>query len=139
MAKEPVLKVNHLLTQFQTEAGFVNAVNDVSFEIEEGQTVCLVGESGCGKSATAMSIMGLIDYTAGSTVKGEVMFDGKDLLKIGKGDLRRARGNDLAMIFQEPMSSLNPVLTIGEQITEPLIEHELLTKKQAKKKGARIN
>lgn len=134
MASESILQVNHLLTQFHSENGTVNAVNDVSFKIKEGQTVCLVGESGCGKSATAMSIMGLIDPTSGQVSDGEVIFKGKDLLKMKKADLRRARGNDFAMIFQEPMSSLNPVLTIGEQITEPLMEHEAITKKEAKKR-----
>lgn len=135
MAKKTILQVNHLLTQFHSESGVVNAVNDVSFEIKEGQTVCLVGESGCGKSATAHSIMGLIDPAAGRVSNGEVLFQDKDLLKMKKADLRRVRGNQFAMIFQEPMSSLNPVLTIGEQITEPLMEHELITKKEARKKA----
>ncbi|WP_413375145.1 ABC transporter ATP-binding protein [Alkalihalobacillus sp. 1P02AB] len=135
MNNQPLLKVNNLLTQFGTEGGVVNAVNDISFEIKQGQTVCLVGESGCGKSATAMSIMGLIEPSSGGVAGGEIFFEGKDLLKMSKGDLRRARGNNLSMIFQEPMSSLNPVLTIGEQITEPLREHELLSKKEAKKRA----
>lgn len=138
MANKTILQVNHLLTQFHAENGVVNAVNDVSFEIKEGQTVCLVGESGCGKSATALSVMGLIDPAAGQVSGGEVLFQGKDLLKMKKGDLRRARGNEFAMIFQEPMSSLNPVLTIGEQITEPLMEHELITKKEARKKALEL-
>src|SRR5699024_7055269 len=98
MVSKPILEVNHLLTQFHSENGAVNAVNDVSFEIKEGQTVCLVGESGCGKSATALSIMGLIDSAAGE-ISGEVLFQGKDLLKMKKGDLRRTRGNDFSMIF----------------------------------------
>ncbi|MBP1916531.1 peptide/nickel transport system ATP-binding protein [Lederbergia galactosidilyticus] len=138
MAEGSILQVNHLLTQFQTEAGKVNAVNDVSFEIKEGQTVCLVGESGCGKSATAMSIMGLIDHTSGAKCEGEIIFEGKDLLKMKMSDLRRLRGNDFAMIFQEPMTSLNPVLTIGEQIIEPLMEHTLISKKQAKQKAIEL-
>lgn len=138
MANKTILQVNNLLTQFHSENGVVNAVNDVSFEIKEGQTVCLVGESGCGKSATALSIMGLIDPASGQVSKGEVLFQDKDLLKMKKADLRRARGNEFAMIFQEPMSSLNPVLTIGEQITEPLMEHELITKKEAKKKALEL-
>lgn len=138
MSNEPILQVNHLLTQFHTDAGNVKAVNDVSFEIKNGQTVCLVGESGCGKSATAMSIMGLIDPASGEVSSGEIIFEGKDLLKMKKGDLRRARGNDFAMIFQEPMTSLNPVLTIGEQIIEPLMEHKALSKKQAKEKAIEL-
>src|SRR5690625_123470 len=138
MVSKPILEVNHLLTQFHSENGAVNAVNDVSFEIKEGQTVCLVGESGCGKSATAMSIMGLIDDSSGVMRDGEVIFEGKDLLTMKKGDLRRLRGKDFSMIFQEPMTSLNPVLTIGEQIIEPLIEHELINKKQAKKRALEL-
>ncbi len=144
MAEGSILQVNHLLTQFQTEAGKVNAVNDVSFEIKEGQTVCLVGESGCGKSATAMSIMGLIDHTSESithrvrNVKEKLYLKEKILLKMKKSDLRRLRGNDFAMIFQEPMTSLNPVLTIGEQIIEPLMEHTLISKKQAKQKAIEL-
>src|SRR5699024_4278903 len=130
MAQKPILEVNHLLTQFHSENGVVNAVNDVSFEIKEGQTVCLVGESGCGKSATALSIMGLIDPAAGEISGGEVRFQGKDILKMKKCDLRRTLGNDFSMIFQEPMSSLNPVLTIGEQLLEPLMEHKVITKKE---------
>ena len=138
MIKEPILQINQLLTQFHSDGGEVNAVNYVSFEIREGQTVCLVGESGCGKSATAMSIMGLIDPSSGQVSDGEVLFEGKDLLKMKKGDLRRLRGKNFAMIFQEPMSSLNPVLTIGEQITESIMEHELLSKKQAKQRALEL-
>ncbi|KMK75342.1 hypothetical protein AB990_15915 [Alkalihalobacillus pseudalcaliphilus] len=136
--EKSLLEVKNLLTQFTSESGIVNAVNDVSFQIKEGQTVCIVGESGCGKSATAMSIMGLIEPTSGGVTGGEILFEGHDLLKMSKGDLRRLRGNDLSMIFQEPMSSLNPVLTIGEQITEPLREHELLSKKEAKRKAIEL-
>lgn len=138
MSSEPILQVKNLVTQFHSEAGSVNAVNDVSFEIKKGQTVCLVGESGCGKSATAMSIMGLIDSASGGVKSGEIIFEGKDLLKMSKGDMRRARGNDFAMIFQEPMTSLNPVLTIGEQIIEPIMEHKMVSKKQAKEKALEL-
>src|SRR5690625_4824721 len=136
--QETILEVNHLLTEFHTEEGAVRAVNDISFKIKEGQTVCLVGESGCGKSATAMSIMGLIDSSSGKVSGGEVIFEGQNLLTMKKGDLRRLRGNDFAMIFQEPMTSLNPVLTIGEQIIEPLMEHEIITKRQAKKRALEL-
>lgn len=138
MVKQPMLQVNQLLTQFYSENGKVNAVNRVSFELYEGQTVCLVGESGCGKSATAMSIMGLIDPSSGQVSNGEIRFEGQDLLNMKKGDLRRLRGKDFSMIFQEPMSSLNPVLTIGQQIIEPIIEHELISKKEAKKKALEL-
>lgn len=135
MATKSILEVRNISTHFFTENGVVEAVNNVSFHIPEGQTVCIVGESGCGKSVTAMSIMGLIADPPGKIVNGEVWFEGKDLVKASKKEMRRMRGNDISMIFQEPMSSLNPVLTIGEQIIEPLQEHKLLTKKQAKKQA----
>lgn len=130
-----ILEVKNLKTEFSSEEGIVEAVNGVSFSIPKGKTVCIVGESGCGKSVTAMSIMGLISTPPGRIVGGEIFFEGKDLLKIPRKKMRRIRGNELAMIFQEPMSSLNPVLTIGEQLMEPLIEHLLLTKKQAKERA----
>lgn len=135
MVEESILDVRNLSTHFFTENGVVEAVNHVNFHIPEGQTVCIVGESGCGKSVTAMSIMGLIADPPGKIVNGEVWFEGEDLVKASKKEMRRMRGNDMSMIFQEPMSSLNPVLTIGEQIIEPLQEHQLLTKKQAKKQA----
>ncbi|KYG91019.1 ABC transporter ATP-binding protein [Metasolibacillus sp. FSL K6-0083] len=133
-----VLDVKNLLTQYYTGDGVINAVHDVSFSIPKGQTVCLVGESGCGKSAVAMSIMGLIDAGSGGIKDGEILFEGKDLLKMKKHELRQLRGNDISMIFQEPMTSLNPVLTIGGQIIEPLMEHELISKKEAKKRALEL-
>ncbi|MEC1180234.1 ABC transporter ATP-binding protein [Metasolibacillus meyeri] len=133
-----VLDVKNLLTQYYTGDGVISAVNDVSFSIPKGQTVCLVGESGCGKSAVAMSIMGLIDAGSGGVKSGEILFEGKDLLKMKKHELRQLRGNDMSMIFQEPMTSLNPVLTIGGQIMEPLMEHELISKKEAKKRALEL-
>ncbi|MCG5103680.1 ABC transporter ATP-binding protein [Oceanobacillus alkalisoli] len=138
MSDNTILDVKKLSTHFFTENGVVKAVNDVSFSVSEGQTVCIVGESGCGKSVTAMSIMGLIEDPPGKIVDGEILFQDKDLIHASKKDLRRLRGNDISMIFQEPMSSLNPVLTIGEQITEPLFEHRLLTKKQAKQEAIKL-
>ena len=138
MGKQPILKINELITQFYSGNGNVNAVNRVSFEIHEGQTVCLVGESGCGKSATALSIMDLIDPSAGQVSDGEILFEGQNLLTMKKSDLRRLRGKDFSMIFQEPMSALNPVLTIGEQLIEPIMEHELVSKKEAKKKALEL-
>lgn len=135
--EEALLRVDNLSTQFTTESGIVKAVNDISFEVLKGQTVCIVGESGCGKSATAMSIMGLHDAAA-TEVDGSVYFEGKDLLNMKKNAFRMIRGNDLAMIFQEPMTSLNPILTIGEQLMEPLREHQLLTKKEAKKRAIEL-
>lgn len=93
-----LLKINNLSTHFHTEAGPIKAVNDVSFRIGEGETVCIVGESGCGKSITAMSVMGLVEGPNGRVVNGQILFDGKDLLQIGKEELRRIRGNDISII-----------------------------------------
>ncbi|WP_040206189.1 ABC transporter ATP-binding protein [Neobacillus jeddahensis] len=131
---EMLLEVNHLQTHFYTENGVVKAVNDVSFAIREGETVCIVGESGCGKSITALSLMQLIPEN-GKVEAGEIHFAGQDLLRLSKKDIRRLRGNEIGMIFQEPMTSLNPVFTIGEQMIEPLQEHLLLSKKDAYKKA----
>ena len=127
---ETILKVKNLKTYFKTEDNVVKAVDDVSFEIKNGQTVCIVGESGCGKSVTALSILGLIS-DPGNIEGGEVLFNGKDLIKAKKKEMSHIRGNELSMIFQEPMSSLNPLMTIGKQITEPLMEHKKLNKIEA--------
>ncbi|MDK8182976.1 ABC transporter ATP-binding protein [Paenibacillus sp. UMB4589-SE434] len=136
--KNNVIEIDHLSTYFYTEEGAVKAVNDVSLRIREGETVCIVGESGCGKSVTAMSIMGLVEEPSGKVVDGRIHFEGRDLLSIDKNELRQIRGNDIAMIFQEPMSSLNPVLTIGTQIMEPLMEHQKLSKKEARKRAIEL-
>ena len=125
-----LLEVKNLQTQFPTRGGLVKAVNDVSFYINEGELLGLVGESGCGKSITALSIMGLI-APPGKVVGGEVRFKGEDLLKASENRLRELRGNDVAMIFQDPMTSLNPVYTVGEQIAEALRLHRKLDKKAA--------
>jgi oligopeptide/dipeptide ABC transporter ATP-binding protein len=125
-----LLEVNNLETHFPTRAGLVKAVNDVSFYIDEGELLGLVGESGCGKSITALSIMKLISepgYIAG----GEIKFKGEDLRQASAERMREIRGNDIAMIFQDPMTSLNPVFTVGEQIAEALRLHRNLNKKQA--------
>lgn len=110
----------------------MTAVDHVSFQVREGETVCIVGESGCGKSVTAMSVMGLVEAPGGQVNGGQIDFAGEDLLRLDKNTLRAIRGNEIAMIFQEPMSSLNPVMKIGEQIMEPLMVHLKLTKKQAR-------
>lgn len=133
---EPLLDVKHLKAYFQSEDGLVKAVDGVNFTVYQGETVCIVGESGCGKSVTAMSIMGLLPDS--SKVQGEINLDGKDLTKLSKGNMRRIRGNELSMIFQEPITSLNPVMTIGEQITEILLEHQAISKKQAVKKSLEL-
>jgi len=118
-----LLEVKNLQTQFLTSAGVVRAVDGVSYDINEGETVALVGESGCGKSVSALSIMRLVAEPAGRIVGGEILFKGRDLLKLTEEEMRDVRGRDIAMVFQEPMTSLNPVLTIGRQLTEGLEIH----------------
>ncbi|MBO1581780.1 ABC transporter ATP-binding protein [Bacillus sp. XF8] len=132
-----VVELKDLQTHFQTEEGTVKAVNHVSFSVREGETVCVVGESGCGKSVTALSIMGLI-AESGGIVGGDILYEGQSLLGMKEKELRSLRGNDIAMIFQEPMTSLNPVFTVGEQIVETLREHELLSKNEAYKKAIEL-
>jgi oligopeptide transport system ATP-binding protein len=123
-SKPPLLEVNDLRTQFFTQDGVVKAVNGVSFVLHEGEALGLVGESGCGKSVSALSLMRLIPNPPGRIVGGQVLFDGRDLLRIKEDDMRKVRGNDMAMIFQDPMTSLNPVLTVGRQIGEALELHK---------------
>jgi ABC-type dipeptide/oligopeptide/nickel transport system ATPase component len=125
-----LLEVNNLQTHFPTRAGVVKAVNDVSFYIDEGELLGLVGESGCGKSITALSVMRLI-APPGKIVGGSIKFKGEELLTASGERMREIRGNDIAMIFQDPMTSLNPVFTVGEQIAEALRLHRNLNKKQA--------
>ncbi|KWX88491.1 peptide ABC transporter ATPase [Paenibacillus riograndensis] len=127
-----LMKIEGLSTVFHTEEGKVTAVDKVSFQVREGETVCIVGESGCGKSVTAMSIMGLVEAPGGQGNGGRIKFAGEDWRRLEKDTLRAIRGNEIAMIFQEPMSSLNPVMKIGEQIMEPLMVHLKLSKKQAR-------
>jgi oligopeptide/dipeptide ABC transporter ATP-binding protein len=134
-ASAPVLQVRNLKTYFFTRAGVVYAVDDVSFEVGEGETVGIVGESGCGKSVTSLSIMRLIQSPPGKIIDGEILLsvDGgtRNLVKLDDSHMRRVRGKDIAMIFQDPMTSLNPVYTIGEQICEPLQLHLGLSRKDA--------
>jgi oligopeptide/dipeptide ABC transporter ATP-binding protein len=125
-----LLEVKNLQTHFPTRAGLVKAVDDVSFYINEGELVGLVGESGCGKSITALSVMRLI-APPGKIVGGEILFKGENLLQFSDDKMRELRGNDIAMIFQDPMTSLNPVYTVGEQIAEALRLHRKLNKKDA--------
>src|ERR671919_428875 len=126
-----LLEVNNLQTHFPTRSGLVRAVDGVSFYLDRGELLGLVGESGCGKSITALSVMRLIALP-GKIVNGEILFDGKDLLKLSDREMREMRGDDIAMIFQDPMTSLNPVFTVGEQIAEALRLHRKMTGKQAK-------
>jgi peptide/nickel transport system ATP-binding protein len=121
---EPVLEVQDLQTWFYTRRGVVKAVDRVSFHLRPGETLAIVGESGCGKSITALSILGLVPSPPGRIVGGAVRLDGRDLLRLPDEAMRRVRGNDISMIFQEPMTSLNPVLTIGAQIEEALLLHQ---------------
>ena len=126
-----LLEVKNLRTHFSTRAGLVRAVDDVSFYLDRGELLGLVGESGCGKSMTALSIMRLI-ASPGKIVDGEIRFDGKDLLKLSDAKMREMRGDDIAMIFQDPMTSLNPVFTVGEQIGEALRLHRKLSHREAR-------
>src|SRR5258708_11275110 len=117
-----LLEVKKLHTYFQTREGLVCAVEGVSFHLDRGELLGLVGESGCGKSMTALSIMRLV-AEPGKIVAGEILFDGKDLLQLSNAEMRAVRGDDIAMIFQDPMTSLNPVFTVGEQVAEALRLH----------------
>jgi oligopeptide transport system ATP-binding protein len=119
----PLLQVKDLRTHFYTEEGLVKAVDGVSYDVQEGETLALVGESGCGKSISALSLLKLIPIPPGRIVSGEVFFEGEDLMKLSEDEIRKIRGNRISMVFQEPMTSLNPVLTIGKQMTEALELH----------------
>jgi oligopeptide transport system ATP-binding protein len=130
----PILEVKNLKTQFQTQDGVVRAVDDVSFYVMPGETLGVVGESGCGKSITGLSIMRLIPSPPGKIVAGEVLFNGDDILRMSDEQVRSIRGNDIAMIFQDPMTSLNPVLTINRQISEALQLHMGMNKAQARQR-----
>lgn len=129
------IEFKDLHTWFYTDEGIVKAVNGVSFEVNKGETVCVVGESGCGKSVTAMSLMRLVQEPSGKIVSGEVLMDGKDLTKCSKEEMQHINGKDVAMIFQEPMTSLNPVFTVGDQIMESILFHTGDDKKTARTKA----
>jgi oligopeptide transport system ATP-binding protein len=133
---EPVLSIRDLVVEFVTEDGVVQAVDGITYDLYPGETLGIVGESGSGKSVSTMSLLGLIPQPPGRIVRGEAMFQGKDLLKMSKKELRRIRGNDLAMIFQDPMTSLNPVLKIGFQIGEAVKTHNPGVKDDAVEKRA---
>lgn len=133
-----LLDVQGLETQFKTPDGVVHAVNGVSFGLKEGETLGIVGESGCGKTVTMMSILRLIASPPGKITAGKAFFSGKDLLKMSNEEIRHVRGAQIAMVFQDPMTSLNPVLTIGKQMEEPLMLHLGMTKKQAQARAAEL-
>ena len=126
-----LLDIKGLKTHFTTDAGVLQAVDGVDISINRGETLCVVGESGCGKTVTAMSILKLIAMPPGKIVEGEIMFEGRDLVPLSSRELDDIRAKEIGFIFQEPMTSLNPVLTIGEQIAESLRRHEAVTRKQA--------
>ena len=126
-----LLEVRDLRTHFTTDDGEFPAVDGVSFEVEAGRTLAIVGESGCGKSVTALSIMGLVPSPPGRIVGGSIRFEGRELIRLPKRQMQDLRGNGMAMIFQEPMSSLNPVFTIGEQIVEGLLRHRRIDRDEA--------
>lgn len=129
-----ILEVEHLVTRFHTADGIVHAVNGVSFSLEAGSTLGIVGESGCGKSVTVLSMLRLIPEPPGKIESGSAILEGSDLLQMSENELRKVRGNDIGMIFQDPMTSLNPVMRIGKQIAESMKEHEDLSDEQATKR-----
>jgi len=133
-----LMEVKDLVTRFYTQEGTVYAVNGVSYKLHEGETLGVVGESGSGKSVHALSIMGLIPQPPGKVENGEVIFQGRDLLKLSKEQMRLVRGAEIAMVFQDPMTSLNPVLTIGTQLTEALKLHMGMNNTQAEKRAAEL-
>ena len=135
---EPLLQIKELETHFFTSEGVVRAVNGVSYDVQPGETLGLVGESGSGKSVSALSLMRLIPNPPGKIVGGEVLFDGESLLEVDDARMREIRGNDIAMVFQEPMTSLNPVLTIGRQLTEALELHLGLKRRDAETRAVEL-
>ena len=138
MKSNNILEVKGLKTYFFTDNGTIKAVDDLSFALKEGSTLGIVGESGSGKSVTSLSIMGLFRGTTGRIVEGEILFDGKDLTKLSEEERRKIRGKDISMIFQDPMTSLNPVLKIGEQVAEAIRLHQGVSRAEAREQTIRI-
>jgi oligopeptide/dipeptide ABC transporter ATP-binding protein len=137
VAAEPLLSVRDLRVQFWTRRGTIHAVNGISFDIAPGETLGIVGESGCGKSVTSLALLGILPR-AGRVVGGTARFEGRDLLQLSDGELRSVRGREIGIIFQDPMTSLNPVLTIGRQIREPLETHFGMSRKDAESRAAEL-
>src|SRR3970282_630158 len=135
---ETLLSGRNLKTFFYTDEGVVKAVDGLTYELHKGETLGIVGESGCGKSVHALSVMRLIPTPPGKVVEGDILFQGTNLLKLPGGEMRKIRGNRIAMIFPEPMTSLNPVLPIGEQIAEAVLLHQGLSKKDAWDRAAEM-
>jgi oligopeptide/dipeptide ABC transporter ATP-binding protein len=126
-----LLEIENLQTHFFTSAGVVRAVDGISYDVDEGETIAIVGESGCGKSVSALSVLRLVASPPGRVVGGRIRFKGRDLLQLSEEEIRHVRGRDIAMVFQEPMTSLNPVLTVGRQLTETLQQHLDMSREQA--------
>ena len=135
---EPMLKIENLETTFRSDEGRIKAVDGVSFDVGEGETVGLVGESGCGKSVTALSIMRLVSDPPGRIEGGSILWYGRDLLGLTEGEMRKVRGNEISIVFQEPLSSLNPVFTCGEQIREAISLHQKLDRKASKRRAVEM-
>lgn len=135
--KDKLLDVNELSIGFHSDDGVFQAVDHMSFAVRKGESVCIVGESGCGKSVTSLAIMGLLN-TPPAEIGGEVVFEGQNLLELSRDEMREIRGNQIAMIFQEPMTSLNPVFTCGYQIAEALIQHEGISKQEAHERAIEL-
>jgi oligopeptide transport system ATP-binding protein len=135
---EPLIKIDNLKTRFHTEDGIVKAVNGISYSMDPGEVLGVVGESGCGKSVHALSIMRLIQIPPGEIESGEIWFNDRDLLKLSDREIRQIRGRDIAMVFQDPMSSLNPVYTVGLQIMEAIMLHKDVNKKEARERAAEL-
>ena len=133
-----LLQVQGLKTRFYTQDGVVNAVNGISYDLNEGETLGIVGESGCGKSVSVLSVMRLIPTPPGRIVAGEVIFDGRDLMQVDEEEIRQVRGNKISMVFQDPMTSLNPVLTINQQVSEALELHMGMDKAQARRRSVEL-
>ena len=136
MAK--LLQIKNLKTQFLTQGRVIKAVDGVTYDVDEGETLAVVGESGCGKSVTALSVMGLIPWPPGKIVEGEILFQGKNLLELAPEAMRKIRGKEISMVFQEPMTSLNPVLTIGRQLTETLEAHLEMDADNCRKRAVEV-
>ncbi len=134
---ESLLEVKNLVTEFRTAEGQVPAVRNVSFSLKKGETLCIVGESGCGKSITSLSVMGLLPSN-GKVSNGEILFEGEQIHQLSDEKMRQLRGSKIAMIFQDPMTALNPVLTIGYQLREPLMVHQKLSKSEATKRSIQL-
>ena len=133
-----ILEIKNLHTYFYTDNGIVKAVDGVDINLKQGSTLGIVGESGSGKSVTALSVMNLLDGTKGKVVEGQILLDGKDIVNISKEEKRQLKGKEIGMIFQEPMTSLNPVLKIGDQIMEGLLQHSDISKEEAKAKTIKM-